>query len=143
MIGREAILPIELKHTTYNTQNWGNIVTRGDLLAQRARALDYMTLKLDDAMLRQGRLRNDAKSYYDWKNNCDNMPDLKVDDLVMLYRSELRTSFSHKLVFRWRGPFRIASVLPGGAAYRIKELDGALLEGTFPKENLKPASDFR
>jgi hypothetical protein len=65
IVVREAILPIELEHTTYNTQNWGNIVTRGDLLAQRARALDYMTLKLDDAMLRQGRLRNNAKSYYD------------------------------------------------------------------------------
>jgi hypothetical protein len=143
MIGREAILPIELEHTTYNTQGWGEIYTHEDLLAQRARALDYMTLKLDDAMLRQDRLRTEAKSYHDWKNNCDNLPDLKVEDLVMLYRSELRTSFSHKLVFRWRGPFRVASVLPGGVAYRIKELDGAILEGTFPKENLKPVPDFR
>jgi hypothetical protein len=105
--------------------------------------LDYMTLKLDGAMLRQDRLRNDAKSYHDWKHNCGNMPDLEVDDLVMLYRSELRTSFSHKLVSRWRGPFRIASVLPNGVAYRIKELDGSSLEGTFPKENLKPVPDFR
>jgi hypothetical protein len=33
MIGREAILPIELKHTTYNTQDWGKIFTYEDLLA--------------------------------------------------------------------------------------------------------------
>ena len=61
----------------------------------------------------------------------------------MLYRSELRTSFSHKLVFRWRGPFRIEEVLPNGAAYRIKELYSPVLAGTFPKENLKPVPNFR
>lgn len=61
----------------------------------------------------------------------------------MLYRSELRTSFSHKLVFRWRGPFRIKEILPNRAAYRIKELYSPVLAGTFPKENLKPVPDFR
>lgn len=62
--------------------------------------MDYMTLKIDDTMLRQDCLRNEAKSYHDWKDNYDILPDLKVDNLVMLYRSKLRTSFSHKLVFR-------------------------------------------
>ena len=34
-------------------------------------------------------------------------------------------------------------MLPGGVAYRIKELGDAILEGTFPKENLKPVPNFR
>lgn len=61
----------------------------------------------------------------------------------MLYRSKLRTSFSHKLVFRQRGLFRIKEVLPNRATYRIKELYSPMLVETFLKENLKPVPNFR
>lgn len=62
---------------------------------------------------------------------------MKVDDLVIVFRSEDKTNFSAKLAFRWKGPFRIREVLHGGASYRLAELDGTDMDITFPPKNLK------
>ena len=56
IIGRDTILPIELKHRTYSILDQGKVRDRADLLALRARVLEEITRSIKEATLRQRRL---------------------------------------------------------------------------------------
>ena len=106
MIGRDAVLPIELEHKTFRVMDWEKVRTRAELLALRAQALQDMSVRVEEGKLRQERLRAQQKEYFDDRRRPDNRI-LEKGDLVLVYRSELKTNYSHKLAFRWEGPFRI------------------------------------
>lgn len=142
MVGREAVLPIELEHLTYGVLDWGSVRDRGTLLEHRARALEDMTTAYEEVSIRQNRMREATKDYFDRRQAVDTAV-LKTGSLVLVHKGELLTDFSHKLAFRWRGPFRIHAVLDTGNAYILEELDGTALTGTFNRENLKSVPPFR
>ena len=56
IIGRDTILPIELKYRTYSILDQGKVRDRADLLALRARVLEEITRSIKEATLRQRRL---------------------------------------------------------------------------------------
>ena len=63
--GREAILPIELKHLTWRVLDWGNVKSQGDLLAVRACQLELCDADLDEVVLRKRRKQEEGKEAFD------------------------------------------------------------------------------
>ena len=63
--GREAILPIELKHPTWRVLDWGNVKSQGDLLAVRARQLELRDADLDEVVLWKRRKQEEGKEAFD------------------------------------------------------------------------------
>lgn len=142
MIGRDAVLPIELEYRTFGILHWGSVKTREELLAMRALALERMAGTVEEGLLRQERLKQETKDYFDRRHDADTRV-FKVGDLVLMYLSENSSSHDKKLFFRWKGPYRINEVLFDGASYRLEEMDGTVRKFTAPKKNLKNANHLR
>ena len=64
---------------------------------------------------------------------------LQIGDLVLLFNSkdQISRSRADKLADRWRGPYRIYDVPEDSTFYRLGELDGVRLAGTFAGNRLK------
>ena len=58
-------------------------------------------------------------------------------DMALLHDTKLEKSYSHKLTFRWLGPFRIADAIPEKGTYLLEELDGARMRGIVVGNRLK------
>ena len=58
---------------------------------------------------------------------------------MLLNKTKLDTSHSHKLSNRWSGPYRIADATKKGDSrtYRLAELDSTMLEGYFLGDRVK------
>ena len=142
MISRDTVLPIELKYRTSRIKDQGLVRDRRDLLTLRAQALKEMLTTLKEGLVRQKRLQEEAAEYLNRRRNAyEDL--LREGDLVVIFRSELKTSFLAKLAFRQKGLFRIRYVLRDSASYQLKELDRSDKKQTFTRENLKKVALFR
>jgi hypothetical protein len=61
---------------------------------------------------------------------------LKIGDKVLVYRTDLQTNFSAKLMEKWIGPFYIHEVLHNNV-YKLRNLDGKLVKNVVHGNRLK------
>ena len=134
--GNDAVLPIELANPTWQILDWDRAQPTAELLALRARQLQWRDEDLEETALFLRRMRESHKELFDDGHRIRVTPFAR-DDLVLLHDTKLEKSYSHKLTFRWLGPFRIAEVNADKGTYILKELDGSIMKGTVNGSRLK------
>lgn len=100
--GAHAMLPIDLEFPTWLVHDWTSIKTTEELLAARARQIQARDEDASEAALRLRRLREKGQDLFDNTHQLRQRP-LAVDDLVLVFRSDLENSFAYKLTPRWYG----------------------------------------
>ena len=136
--GREAILLIELKHLTWRVLDWGNVTSRGDLLAVRAHQLELRDADLDKVALRKRRKQEEGKEAFDDSRRIQGTQ-LDVGDMVLKHDAKKEQDMSswNKLAYHWLGPYRICAAMMEKSTYVLEELDGTRLLGTHAGNRLK------
>src|SRR5436190_1692781 len=136
--GREAILPIELKHPTWRVLGWGNVKSRGDLLAVRACQLELHDADLDEVALRKRRKWEEGKETIDDLRRIQGTQ-LDVKDMVLKHnvKKEWDMSSRNKLSYHWLRPYRICEAVMEKSMYVLEELDGMCLSGMHAGNRLK------
>jgi hypothetical protein len=124
----------------------GSDLTTADLIAIRTRQIHEQDEILDAVVDKVLKSRLKDKRRWDAQRYIRKRP-LQVGDFVLEHRTCLETTWSGKLESRWRGPFRIKEVCPGGT-YRLAELDGSVKAPTVSGARLRkflirdPADDM-
>ena len=131
-----AVLPIELEVPTWSVLPWEEVQSTADLLAVRARQLERRDEDLEEARLHLQRVRESNKDYFD-ENHRLRADDFNIGDLVLLHNTKLDKDMSHKLAFKWLGPFRIKEAYTENGTFILEELDGAQIRGTIAGNRLK------
>ena len=134
--GSDAVLPVELANPTWQILDWDRVQSTSDLLALRARQLQRRDEDLEETALFLRRMRESRKELFDDDNRIRACP-FACGDMVLLHDTKLEKSYSHKLTFRWLGPFRIAEAFVDKGTYILEELDGARMRGTVAGCRLK------
>jgi len=134
--GNEHVLPIELTVPTWQVLPWSEVRSTSDLLAMRARQLERRDDDLKEALLRIRRHRQQNKEYFDDTHRI-RPENLTEGMMVLLHDTKLEKSYSDKLTFRWKGPYRIAVAHPQKGTFELEELDGSRLQETVPGNRLK------
>ena len=57
--------------------------------------------------------------------------------MVVLYNSRLDKQWSKKINNQWNGPCLVVEVKKARGTYLLSELDGTIMDGVFPGEQLK------
>ena len=134
--GYDAVLPIEMDFPTWHILEWEGVRTTGDLLSMRARQLERRDEDLKEAALHLRRLREQGKELFDDSHQLQRKP-LEEGDMVLVHDSKLDTRYDLKLAFKWLEPFIIAGAHSDKGYYKLAELDGARLSGTYAGNRLK------
>lgn len=135
--GYEAVLPIELDMPTWKILPWDEVHTTADLIAMRARQIQRRDEDLEEAALYLQRSRLQGKDTFDESHKVRPEDDLSEGDMILLHDTKLDNQHSAKLSFRWTGPYRIAEAINEKGTYKLSELDGTLLAGTYAGNRLK------
>ena len=138
LYGNEPVLPIELRYPTWRILDFQHINDTSDLLAVRARQFQRRNADLEEATAKLRRSRLDNGIQFDERRRTRDTP-LEQGGLVLLHDAvrEVDMSKRRKLNYRWRGPFRIKTVLNHKGTFTLEELDGTLLKGTYAGNRLK------
>lgn len=137
--GRDAIEPIHLvKETWDSVVSWPQVRTTKQLLKARMDQVEFA----EDARLSSQRRVDEARtnSAADCTAGQQLRPELQVltnDSLVLLHRTHKENQHGDKLCFCWSGPFRIHKE-PEQFSWRLFELNGTPIAGTFAEDRLKP-----
>ena len=134
--GSDAVLPVVLANPTWQILDWDRVRSTSDLLALRARQLQRRDQDLEETALFLRLVRESRKELFDDDNRIRACP-FACGDMVFLHNTKLEKSYSHKLTFRWLGPFRIAEAFVDKGTYILEELDGACMKGTVAGSRLK------
>jgi len=137
--GREAVLPIETKYSTWRTLGWNDVHTHEELLAVRARQIEMRDEDILEAMAKQTRKRQEGQEYWDETHNIRKEP-INVKDTVLYYNTftiDHDKSKATKLNWRWLGPYRVTTADSVKGVYTLEDMDGAALRGTFSSNRLK------
>ena len=139
--GREAVLPVETQYPSWRTLDWDTVELgdRAKLLELRSRQLLMREADVQEAIHRKNRKRKEGSEYFDSKHRI-RKADIEKGDLVLAFDIHLvdrDMSRNTKLLYRWRGPYRVnvANKLKG--SYVLEEMDGALLRRTYAGNRLK------
>jgi hypothetical protein len=112
VFAQECLLPVELSLESWRVLEREKMETaekpRAQLLALRARPLERRQEDLAEAAkaLRQSQESN--HEYHD--KHCCGRPgtqEIDLDDWVLLHDTKLEHSHSHKLSYRWTGPYKV------------------------------------
>src|SRR6266511_2497112 len=78
--------------------------------------------------------KDNFDSTYRFRND-----EFKIGDIILIFDSTtvINISAFKKLNYRWTGPYRITESDSLKGIYRISELDGAVLRGTYADNRLK------
>jgi len=129
--GREVTLPVEFQVETLTSKTQGED-DQYDLL----RRIYHLIGKLKED--RNQAQRNIEKSQAYQKQRHDNklkqVIKYKVNDLVLLYKSELKGR--QKLIDPWKGPYYIHEILANGA-YKLRTMDRKVLKDPVNSDRLK------
>jgi hypothetical protein len=135
LYGREAAYPIETVIEPYPRETVGQHQEFPDSDVIFHRALQLYDLEEDQSNARhlteQEQLRQ-AKRY----NQAVRPQGFLVDDLVLLYDSARAGTHTGKLEPKWKGPYRVATVV-GKGVYRLTELNGEPLDKPMNARRLK------
>jgi hypothetical protein len=108
------------------------------LLATRARQLQLRNEDIEELALRKRRKRANAKDAFDFTKQIRHSL-ITEGDLVLCHDpwSDIDLSTARKLSPKWRGPYKVQTVVQDKGTYILQELDGSLLAGTFAGNRLK------
>ncbi|GBG86042.1 hypothetical protein CBR_g40943 [Chara braunii] len=120
--GRHATFPIESFLKIWRRQDLETDLTFEELLDLRARQIDTIEDRIEEAASRTADNRTKDKFRWDKMARVRKEP-LKVGDVVLLYDSSLEKQWSRKLDKRWLGPYRVTRCGEHGV-YQIEELNG-------------------
>src|SRR5271155_5078787 len=109
-----------------------------ELLALRTLQLERRDRDLEEIGLRVRRKREAGKEAFD-DHHSIRKREVKEGDLVLLHNSARQKDMSRqaKMSFRWLGPYRVLSVNAVKGSYRLKELNGAPLQGSVAGNRIK------
>ena len=96
----------------------------------QARQLQQKDKNIEEAALYLRQSRERGKENFDLREQL-RAKDLHTGDLVLLHNMKLKYQFSHKLDFRWLGPYQITALVRGKKTYFLEEFNGVRLQGTF------------
>jgi hypothetical protein len=132
LCGQEHVLPIELCIPTWQTLPWEGVQDTESLIALRAEQFEQRGLRLQEAVDRIHRLRQEGKEWFDEKANLRVEP-LDVGDLVLVRDTFNDQDMSRitKLDPKWKGPYRIKRISNKGW-FQLEELDGVPFRNTTP-----------
>ena len=102
----------------------------------RTRQIQARNEDATKAALRLRRLRESGQEVFDNEQQLRLRP-LERGDLVLAFRSDLETSFSHKLTPRWYGPFKIVNLNVEKHYFFLQEMDGTRIAKPVTKGRLK------
>jgi len=135
--GRHSLLPIHFVETTWATIDWNSVKTTSDLLFSRMLQIEDLEQVRIAGQHRADKAREisvDDRNKH--QNLCPDIQTLSNGDLVLLHNTEKERQYGDKLRFHWRGPFRI-NKSSTQKSWRLFELDGTQLAGTFALDRLK------
>jgi transposase InsO family protein len=140
--GRDGLLPVDLNLRSWSIVDWeGEVKDRESLLLARMRQLDERNLREAHAAENLENSRRANKAYFDQhKRLRSENQRLHVGDIVLLQTQSAQLynrSRASKLDDKWRGPYRIREVPEHSTYYRLEELDGTQLVGSFAGNRLK------
>lgn len=138
--GRSPVLPIENVIPTWRIINWQDTPDHASLLAHKVQ--QFRRREEDIAKVRRiiTEKRRQAAKWADQRYAHKVRPiALKEKDLVLMFDTPLNNdkSRSAKLLYKWKGPFLIASE-EGNGRYKIKEPGGHTRAGTYASDSLRP-----
>jgi hypothetical protein len=142
LYGHEVILPVEVELGSFNTLDWGKFKDTATLLAYRAQQLSRRNDEMPEIMDRQARARQSNKEWFDQQNSVT-LEDIEPGTLVLVRRDELIHSRSHKLAYRWRGPYRVRTVNASTCTYVLEELDGTEFVRPIARRRLRAIPTLR
>ena len=132
--GREHVLPIELCIPTWQTIPWDEVHDTESLIAARARQFERRDSRLQEAIDRSVRLREQGKEWFDAKAHF-RPEELKEGDLVLVRDTlgDMDMSRLTKLKPKWKGPYKISRIPPDRSGwYQLEDLDGARFRNKTP-----------
>lgn len=137
--GSEAILPVEMDISTWRILDWEGVESRADLLALRARQFLRRDQDLEEAALHLQRKRMNGQEAFDGTRQLRRGDSIQQGSLVLLHdrRQDVDMSKASKLGFRWLGPYRVSEANRDKGFYKLEEMDGTQLSGTFAGNRLK------
>ena len=103
----------------------------------RARQIQRRDEDMEETALFLQRQRMEGKETLDTLNNLRSI-ELTEGQLILLHDTKLDNQHTGKLTFRWLGPYKIQQTIVDKGTYKLCELDGTLLAGTFAGNRLKP-----
>ena len=132
------MLLVELSHPTWRVLEWDQVKSKADLLATKAQQLKLRDEDIEEVALRKRRKRAEGKEAFDGTHQL-RTTEIKVGDIVLRHniKPEIDMSVASKLVHRWLGPYRVQEAVPDKGTYKLKELDGTPLSGTYAGNRLK------
>ncbi len=74
-------------------------------------------------MLLVRRKREHRKETFNVNHYTHPESSFKASDIILLHDTILDTNISVKLYFKWIGPYKIWTVVPGKGTYTLEELD--------------------
>ncbi|HVH96324.1 MAG TPA: DDE-type integrase/transposase/recombinase, partial [Bacillus sp. (in: firmicutes)] len=119
--GRQAILPIELKVSTYRKEEM-------DALLGRTKEI----IENNDSLKAQQRI----KLLQEKRKQTQNSDRFRIGDKVLLHQTHLENNFSAKLEAKWIGPYFIHEVYEK-SNYKLRTLDGKLMKNSVHGNRLK------
>src|SRR5438045_3127242 len=79
--GREAVLPVELRHPTWRVLDWDNVKTREELLAIWARQLRLCDEDMEEVKLRKHQKQTEGKEAFDGSRQLHSV-EIWAEDIV-------------------------------------------------------------
>jgi hypothetical protein len=104
----------------------------------RIQQLELLSEDIEEAVLRKQRYREASKLQFDRSHNIE-QKEIRVGDIVLYFNQQTKINISNtiKLSYCWLGPFRVTYADPIKGTYKLVELDGTPLYGTFASKRLK------
>lgn len=141
MHGFNPLLPLEVEVPTWRLINWNKVHNFDTLLDARIRILTRMHEDVEKARQHVNDFRRGLalKRNASKKHTKRRVP-IHDNDLVLKY--EVRTdkvdkSSVTKYLRKWSGPYKVREIGPDTHSYRIAEMDGVEVPGSFPPERIK------
>lgn len=113
VVGFKTVLPVEFGVPTWRTLPWHPVRTRDELLALRARQIEWWDEDTKEARLKVLRMKERNHELFNERTVTRTEP-LKPGEFVLVHNIPITKSHSDKLGFRWFGPFRVTKDLGNG-----------------------------
>ena len=133
LYGRDALLPIETNVHTYPSEPADAIELQESII----RRMESIIGDLEEARIQaQERIARSQKKQQSRHDETSVIEHYTIGDQVLVYRSALEKSWSHKLEEKWEGPYHIHEVL-GNGAYKIRNKESKVLKRPVHGNRLK------
>jgi Integrase zinc binding domain/Integrase core domain len=133
LYGRDALLPVETTIHTYPSEPADSINPEESIV----RRMENIIGNLEEARIQaQERIARSQQKQQVRHDKNATLETYSIGNLVLLYRSALEKTWSHKLEEKWEGPYFIHETLRNGA-YKLRNKEGKVLKRSVHGNRLK------